>query len=200
MDELVTRWRSEDFNLKAQYEAGVLAASAVERSPFGSRMTSPIPSMPSSPRDGVSSTQMNSFDDWNIQPAIMLSQKDQDKINRSKHRNLAIHLAKYSSSKDFNPLTITLSSIQTFVSVAESTDPHVATYSIIALSNISADPRVRGLLLEVNAILKVTNLIPIVISQKAVQALATLFYYFSCDGEIEDRIYNACSTTLQVSC
>jgi hypothetical protein len=118
-----------------------------------------------------------------------------------KHRNLAAHLARFSTSVDSNPAVkpanINTAAVQTFVNVAETTDPQVATYAIIGLSNISTHPFVRSILVEINAVHKFTSLIALLKGAQAQWAASLLFYYFSCETEIEDRIYNASISLLQ---
>jgi hypothetical protein len=118
-----------------------------------------------------------------------------------KHRNLAAHLARFSTSLESNPAikpaNINTAAVQTFVNLAETSDPQVATYAIIALSNISAHPFVRSILVEINAVHKLTALIPLIKGSQAQWAASLLFYFFSCESEIEDRIYNASISLLQ---
>jgi len=114
-----------------------------------------------------------------------------------KHRILANHLATFSASQEFETSTFNLQSIQTFVSVSDSDDGIVISTCMIALSNIASKPSVRAMLIEINAIMKLSNMLVYCKSRQAVWAAALLYYYFSCDSEIEDRIYNSGSALLQ---
>lgn len=108
-----------------------------------------------------------------------------------KHRNLSVHLVQYSASVDAQKDALTSKSVQVFLTVAESTDPQTVCNCIIAISNICSSPAARAILLEMNAIHKLAAMIPLIRGPKALWAAGLLFYYFSLEKDIEDRIYNA---------
>ena len=111
----VTKWRSEDFNLKMNDES----SSKQVATPTTKALT--------------------------------------DKTKASKHRNLAAHLARFSFTIDSKKPGINAKSVQTFVAVAETDDTQTASYCIIGLSNISAAPSIRAIMLEINAVHKMTR-------------------------------------------
>lgn len=114
-----------------------------------------------------------------------------------KHRNLAAHLVNYSTSNDIDNSSFTHKSIQTFISLANTDDTRVASHCLTAISNISSFPMARHILVELNSITKLTSLQQMAKSSCSNMTSALLFYYFSCDSEVEDRIYNASSSLLQ---
>jgi hypothetical protein len=116
-----------------------------------------------------------------------------------KHRNLSTHLMNYSANPDLNKGTMPLKSIQTFINVADSDDPVTVSNCMIALSNVASSDHVRTLLFEVNALHKFTNMLHNIRGKAALRAAGLLFYYFSCDKETEDRVYNSCSSFLQAN-
>jgi hypothetical protein len=116
-----------------------------------------------------------------------------------KHRNLSTHLMNYSANPDLNKGTMSLKSIQTFINVADSDDPVTVSNCMIALSNVASSDHVRTLLFEVNALHKFTNMLHNIRGKAALRAAGLLFYYFSCDKETEDRVYNSCSSFLQAN-
>lgn len=120
-----------------------------------------------------------------------------DKSKLGKHRNLAAHLARFSFAIDSKKPALNGKSVQTFVSVAETDDQETASYCMIAISNISSSALVRAIMLEINAVHKMTTLIPQLRGAEPSWAANLLFYYFSCEADIEDRIYNSCISLLQ---
>ena len=121
------------------------------------------------------------------------------KLKEKKHQNLSLHLVNYSANPELNKTTLTLRAVQTFVNVAESHNPVIVSNCVIALSNISSHPHVRSLLVEINALHKLSNMMTAIKGAQAAWAAALLFYYFSCDKETEDRVYNTCSSLLQTN-
>lgn len=109
------------------------------------------------------------------------------KLREKKHLNLSKHLVNYSSNLELNKDALSVSSVQTFINVAETENPLILSNCIIALSNISSSEHVRGILFEINAFHKFANMLQHIKGKPAVWATALLFYYFSCDKETEDR-------------
>ena len=116
-----------------------------------------------------------------------------------KHRNLAAHLMNYSAKPDLTKSALTLKAIQTFINVTDSDDYITVSNCMIAISNIASSEHVRSLLFEVNALHKFTNMLQYIRGKAALRAAGLLFYYFSCDKETEDRVYNSCSSFLQAN-
>lgn len=128
-----------------------------------------------------------------VQSALSLRTK------KTKHRNLAAHLAKYSASEKSSKTPINHQAVQTFVTVSESDDSQVVTNCLIGLSNISVHHSVRIILIELNAVHKFANMLQIARGNAAILASNLIYYYFSCENEIEDRIYNASFSILHNS-
>jgi hypothetical protein len=122
-----------------------------------------------------------------------------NKVKLMKQRNLALHLMNYSAHVDFKKNPFTVKSVQTFINVAESDDTKTVSNCMIALSNISSDAMVRSILLEINVMHKITNMLQYLRGRASHWAAGLLFYYFSCDKESEDRVYNASSMLLQAN-
>mmetsp|Transcript_25497 Transcript_25497/g.57615 ORF Transcript_25497/g.57615 Transcript_25497/m.57615 type:complete len:934 (-) Transcript_25497:1703-4504(-) len=120
-----------------------------------------------------------------------------NKARAVKHRNLATHLMNYSANPELNKASLTLKSVQTFINVSESEDSATVSNCMIALSNIASHDHVRALLMEANALHKFANMLQHLRGKASLRAAGLLFYYFSCDKESEDRVYNACSAFLQ---
>jgi hypothetical protein len=116
---------------------------------------------------------------------------DSIQAKRAKHLNLAQHLVNYSSNPKCNANTMPLTSISTFVSVSDTQDPLTATCAIIALSNIASYKHVREYMIENNLMHRISNIIPVSVGPSSAMATSLYFYYFSCDIETEDRVYNA---------
>lgn len=206
VSDLVSSWRIEDYKMKELKLQMELNENLEEFQQINIRED--MPNVNKSPSDASpkDSNQSEKTDDDDLLPGNDLMKfvtqskrvkKLVSKANEAKHRNLAILLARYSSSADYHPNTMEIHSVQTFISISDSEDSQVCSYSIIGLSNISSDDRIRCMLMEANVILKVTNILPYIHGHKGVKATAILFYYFSCDSDIEDRIYSAAVGTLK---
>lgn len=206
-NSLVVTWRTDDFNLKDD-EAERLQKQQQQEQERQQAHDSPSSHSkgpgPSSPASAARATFAANL--------LMSPEADSPDFRRSdrnaaadaqarklKHRNLAGHLAIFSASKDFETATFNIVSIGTFVNLAESDDPTVVSHCVVALSNICSRPSIRALLVEANAIMKFSNMIQLTRGRTAIWAAALLFYYFSCDSEVEDRVYNTCSQLLQVN-
>lgn len=122
------------------------------------------------------------------------------KVRLMKHRNLSAHLAFYSASDETSKSNLTMQAVQTFVTISETDDPVVASNCFVAISNIAGYASVRNKLLEMNAVHKYSSLLPLVKDPTGMIAAATLFYYLSCESEIEDRIYNSSISILPTNC
>ena len=97
------------------------------------------------------------------------------KLKEKKHQNLSLHLVNYSANPELNKTTLTLRAVQTFVNVAESDNPVIVSNCVIALSNISSHPHVRSLLVEINALHKLSNMMTAIKRAQAAWAAALLF-------------------------
>ena len=122
-----------------------------------------------------------------------------NKVKIVKHRNLATHLMNYSASPDVNLQAFTMKDVQTFVNVSDTDDAKTVSNCMIAISNIASSDHVRNVLFEINALHKMTNMLQHIRGKSALRAAGLLFYYFSCDNDSEDRVYNSCSTFLQAN-
>lgn len=169
VDFVVDKWRSEDFHLKDELS---LQSQAARQSIVASQQAQ-------------------------IGGRVSMASGIKNKVKIVKHRNLATHLMNYSAHPQTNKNTLTTKTVQTFVSVAESDDPITASTCMVAISNIAASEHVRSLLFEINALHKITNVLSHIQGKVAQRAAGLLFYYFSCDTETEDRVYNSCSSFLQ---
>jgi hypothetical protein len=58
---------------------------------------------------------------------------------------------------------------------------------MIAISNISSNEHVRGYLMEINALHKLSSMCQSIYGKQSAWAAALLYYYFSTDKETEDR-------------
>lgn len=116
---------------------------------------------------------------------------DAVKARKAKHLNLAQHLVTFSSGPKCNPTNLPGTAIPTFINVADTEECETSSYALIAISNICSMKHVRTNLLENNMVHRVANIIPQVAGTTATLAGSLLFYYFSFDAEIEDRVYNA---------
>ena len=118
---------------------------------------------------------------------------------RAKHRNLSQHLVNFSASPDCTKAAINMSSIQTFMSVSDTQDALTASCCLIAISNISAMPHARTIIMEINMVHKFPQIISFTRGSTVSMAAALLYYYFSIDSESEDRIYSLCSNLLSTN-
>lgn len=172
---MVDTWRDEDFNLKDEFATGDF---------------NPMSPTPGGPNNAKTPNR-------NTKAGGMAGIKNKAKI--VKHRNLASHLMNYSANPELVKGAMTLKSIQTFINVSDSDDPTTVSNCMIALSNVASSDHVRGLLFEVNALHKFTNMLQHIRGKASLRAAGLLFYYFSCDKETEDRVYNSCSSFLQAN-
>jgi hypothetical protein len=177
VEHVVDQWRSEDFDMKDDL-ASTIGVHSV--------------SFPGAQTGSINLTSGNSVKNPTVTGI-------KNKVKIVKQRNLAMHLMNYSAHADMKKTQFTMKTVQTFVTVAESDDQKTVSKCMIALSNISAEPSVRNILLEMNTMHKITNMLQYLRGKAAHWAAALLFYYFSCDKESEDRVYNACSVFLQVN-
>ena len=122
--------------------------------------------------------------------------EESHRIKLMKHRNLAQHLVNFSASPDLHPKDVPTTAIKTFVDVSESQDPLTASCALIALSNIISMPHVRHSMIELNCIHKFVSVIQHIKGPSAALAVALMFYYFSLDAEVEDRIYGVSSVNI----
>jgi len=116
---------------------------------------------------------------------------DTVRARQLKHLNLAQHLVLFSSGPKCDPANLPATAIPTFINVAATDECLTASNALIAISNICSMKHVRQSLLESNMLHRVANIIPQVAGPTAEIAGSLLFYYFSFDAEIEDRVYNA---------
>jgi hypothetical protein len=216
VDNIVDRWRSEDFDLNESDFFGnknQQTTTAPNYSSNGEDDQSTSASMPSNfpSRTGANSSGTGGNNSQSVVSGI------KNKVKVMKQRNLALHLMNYSASNDFkksslNAMTpsnaanppnsspaLSMKSIQTFLNLADSDDIKTISKVMIALSNISSDSMIRTLLLEMNSMHKITNMLPYLRGKIAHYAASLFFYYFSIDKESEDRIYNASSVFLQAN-
>jgi hypothetical protein len=189
---VIANWRDEDFNLKDKDMDGGDQANSGIAGGYGS-------SSNSSPRAaGGSGSNSNSGGGARKSKAGGVA-GIRNKAKMVKHRNLATHLMNYSANPELVMANITLKTIQTFVNVSDTDDNQAVSNCMIAISNVASSEHVRGLLLEVNALHKFTNMLQNIRGKAALRAAGLLFYYFSCDKESEDRVYNSCSSFLQAN-
>lgn len=179
VDEVVDRWREEDFNMKDDTAVGSAGAHSAAN--------------PSNGRNSTASASNTSNSNRHMAGI-------RSKVKLVKQRNLAMHLMNYSASLDLkNMKAFNVKAVQTFINVAESDDSKTVSHCIIALSNIAADMHVRSILFEINAVHKITNMLAHLRGRAANWAAGLLFYYFSIDKEAEDRVYNASAALLQAN-
>lgn len=122
------------------------------------------------------------------------------KLRLSKHLNLSVHLVNFSVSIDITKRPITRTNVQAYLNVSDSNDWRIASNSVIGLSNICSYPLVRSYFIELSGINKLVSLIPLTKGHAANLATALIYYYFSCESELEDRIYTAASTVIVANC
>jgi hypothetical protein len=183
VDNVVDRWRTEDFTMKDDFFSNG-NGSANGNGNGGVVNTRASVSMANAAGDTAGNRQAAGL---------------RNKVKLMKQRNLALHLMNYSAHVDFKKAAFAVKSVQTFINVAESDDTKTVSNCMIALSNISSDPQVRSILLEINAMHKITNMLQFLRGRSAHWSAGLLFYYFSCDKESEDRVYNASSILLQAN-
>ena len=120
-----------------------------------------------------------------------------------KQRNLSTHLLNFSSNKDLkvsDMKKLDRPGIEIFLIVGECDDSHTVQKCIMALANICSSDYVRSNILEMNVIHKVTGMLVHLNSPKSLWAASVLFFYLSCEKEIEDRIFNGCFQLLHNNC
>lgn len=213
---VVNKWRSEDYYMKEEADSSLAASSS-------SSMISNNSSNYKNDKNDINNTNLANSSLTKAQIAA----KNRTRI--LKQRNLSLHLMNFSAFITSNnnnqkspsvssnstvfpnnnvsnsiltvqsPLNLTVKSVQTFIYVADSDDSQTVNNCIIAISNIASHIHVRNILLEINVMHKLTNMLQYIKGDVSQWAAALLFYYFSCDKESEDRIYNACSSLLQVN-
>ena len=122
------------------------------------------------------------------------------KQKKLKQRTLAIHLANYSSNNHDEFRHFTKREIEIFISIADCDDLQTVNVCAIALSNICREERVRKFLIEMNAVHKITSMVPTFQTPNVLRAAALLMYYLSCEREIEDRIYSGAFAMVQTNC
>ena len=122
------------------------------------------------------------------------------KLKRKKQRLLAMHLANYSSHSTDEFPELTRCEIEIFLAVADTDDPTTISTCAISLSNVCSCPDVRTVLIDMNAIHKMSAMVPHFQTPNISRAAGILFYYLSCEREIEDRVYSAYFLALQTNC
>lgn len=176
VENVVDRWRSDDFTMKDETVSNNNSNNNNNNS--------------SNNRSSTQSANGNSNSSRHMAGI-------RSKVRLIKQRNLAMHLMNYSAHLDFKKThNFNVKSVQTFVNVAETDDAKTASFCMIAISNIAADPLVRSILFEINAVHKITNMLAHLRGRSAHWAAGLLFYYLSIDKEAEDRVYNAASPLL----
>jgi hypothetical protein len=178
VDNVVTKWRSEDFAMKEDLVPTDQLTSAGNGTSTGN-----------SGSGGHSKGKHNH--------PMVAGMRSKAKL--VKQRNLALHLMNYSAHLDFKKTQFSVKSVQTFINVSECDDSKTVSYCMVAISNIAAEPVVRNILFEINAMHKITNMLQHLKGKAAHWAAAILFYYFSCDKETEDRVYSAAHGLLQAN-
>lgn len=118
-----------------------------------------------------------------------------------KHRSLTQHLYQFSLSADLKTRPMTIGVLQTFVDLADTSDFLSALNILVSASNLLQFHSVRSLLIEVNGFHKISALVPLTMPHvhSALQASALMYYYYSCDGGIEDRVFNEAYPALSVN-
>jgi hypothetical protein len=122
------------------------------------------------------------------------------KMRMLKQRTLAIHLANYSAHNPEEFTEFTRKDVEVFLAVADSDDTHTLSTCGIGLSNICSCEHVRRIMIDLNAIHKLTSLVPHFQTPNVLNASSLLFYYMSCEREIEDRIFSGYFASLQANC
>ncbi len=190
VDNVVDRWRTDDFSMKDDVFSNGNGNGNGGNGNVGGGIVNTRASVTMANAGGVQSVDSAG----NRQAAGL-----RNKVKLMKQRNLALHLMNYSAHVDFKKSSFTVKSVQTFINVAESDDTKTVSNCMIALSNISSDSQVRAILLEINAMHKITNMLQFLRGRSSHWSAGLLFYYFSCDKESEDRVYNASSILLQAN-
>jgi hypothetical protein len=67
----------------------------------------------------------------------------------------------------------------------------------MAISNITSSAHVRQIFVEMNSMHKLVGMLQHVQSPKVLWAAAVMFYYLSCEREIEDRVFNGAFSLIQ---
>ena len=162
-------WRREDFNLKID-----------------------TPTLSDNKNSRHSSLILNSSPTGK---PIIISIEDQLR----KHRSLSSHLHNYSFTNNYKVRPVTINNIQTFVNLSDTADYVVALNLVTGMSNIVRIPVSRHLLVEINGMHKITALANVVNgkSKEGTYGSALFYYYYSCESDFEDRIYNESNSTLQ---
>ena len=169
IDHVVDVWRTEDFSLRDDLSAANIA------------------------------NRQASLASQNMGRHTIAKGVARNKVKMQKLRNLAVHLLNYSANVDLAKNPMNVKAVQTFINVGDTDDTKTVSNCMIAISNISANEQVRAMLLEINAMHKFTNYLQYIKGASTHWAAALLFYYFSCDKESEDRVYNACSAFAQLN-
>jgi hypothetical protein len=114
-----------------------------------------------------------------------------------KQRALAIHLLLYTISNKFSLQNMDRRSLETFLDVGESSDADILMNSALAISNLTAHPSLRPLLLELNCIHRYSSFLPLLTTPHTSLGGGLFLYYMSCETEVEDRLCSAGFKTLQ---
>ena len=142
--------------------------------------------------------ELQSQDEMNDQMAKVLKQ-----------RNLSAHLVQFSASLDNQKEVLMRKDLEVFLAISDSKDFQTVCNCIIAISNVCSSAHVRALLLDMNAVHKIAIMLSMLggklseedreINAKAFWAAGLLFYYFSLENDIEDRIYTVSAGLLKTN-
>jgi hypothetical protein len=122
------------------------------------------------------------------------------KMRVLKQRTLAIHLANYSSHYPEEFPDFTRKDVEIFLAVADSDDTHTVSTCAISISNVCSCEQVRWIMIDLNAIHKFITMVPHFQTPNIQNAASLIFYYMSCEREIEDRIVGGYFVSLQSNC
>lgn len=131
------------------------------------------------------------------------------KLKIQKQRNLSAHLVQFSASLDNQKNALTKKDLEVFLAISDSKDFQTVCNCIIAISNVCSSAHVRAILLDMNAVHKIAIMLSMLggklaeedreINAKAFWAAGLLFYYFSLEHDIEDRIYTVSAGLLKTN-
>ena len=90
-----------------------------------------------------------------------------------------------SKSSGASSTVLDMKTVQTFANVADTDDPLVTSYCLLALCNIASVSAARNLLLETNVLHKLATMLAHVRDSTAGWCACLVFYYFSIEPEVE---------------
>ena len=181
ISDLIGKWRFDDIN------SGFTGTSETKEG--GGFMRKRGFTINNHPRDSFSHAAAQVISILESSHAMQSGMSLQERL--LKHRKLAYHLAYFSvMSEEDKQLKVTLNTVKSYLTVCDTDDWIVASHCIIGICNLASRSTIRMKLIELNAIHKLSTLLPLIRLAAPIRAGLTLLYYLSCETEVEDRIFD----------